>query len=57
MTVFETRCCDQCEQMKKYGIENGVEDENEAAMLWIKDGMAAQWAEDRDKEEANDKIK
>ena len=51
MTVFEARCCDQCEAIKKYGIKNNVTDENEAAMLWIKDGMAAQWAIDRDKEE------
>jgi len=51
MTVFEARCCDQCEAIKKHGIKNNVTDENEAAMLWIKDGMAAQWAIDRDKEE------
>ena len=56
MTVFEARCCDQCEAIKKYGNDRGVTDENEAALLWIKDGMAEQWAINRDKEE-NEKIK
>ena len=51
MTVFEIRCCDQCKAIKAYGVKNGITDDNEAAMLWIKDGMAKQWAEDRDKEE------
>ena len=40
--------------MKAYGVKNGIpedDDSNEAAILWIKDGMAAQWAIDRDKEE------
>jgi len=51
MTVFEVRCCDQCKAIKAYGKKHGVTGENEAALLWIKDGMAAQWAIDRDKEE------
>ena len=55
MTVFETRCCDQCEEIKAYGKKHGITDENEAAMLWIKDGMAAQWANDRDKGESNER--
>ena len=51
MTVFEIRCCDQCEEIKKYGNDRGVTDENEAALLWITDGMAKKWADDRNKEE------
>ena len=51
MTVFEIRCCDQCIAIKKYGNDRGVTDENEAALLWIEDGMAKKWADNRDKEE------
>ena len=40
MTVFEIRCCDQCQAIKAYGLERGITDENEAALLWIEDGMA-----------------
>ena len=51
MTVFEIRCCDQCQAIKAYGLERGITDENEAALLWIEDGMAKKWADNRDKEE------
>ena len=51
MTVFEIRCCDQCEAIKKYAVENNIDDENEAVRRWIADGMAKEWADNRDKEE------
>jgi hypothetical protein len=49
MTVFETRCCDQCEAIKKYAADNHIDNENEAVRRWIADGMAKKWADDRDK--------
>ena len=51
MTVFEIRCCDQCQAIKKYAVDNNIDDENEAVRRWIADGMAKKWADKRDKEE------
>ena len=51
MTIFEIRCCDQCQAIKKYAVDNKIDDENEAVRRWIADGKAKEWADNRDKEE------